>query len=77
MSDTLAPPTIVDLIDAVVVASNNLVIWEGNNRAAGTRAMTESAWGRLVEADFYINTVQDSVYEHTLGTDVNGQPVES
>jgi len=74
---TMPAPTVVDLIDAVVRASNALVVFELSERRNGTPTMTEGAWDRFVEADYLVNSVQDSVYEHTLRTDINGKPVEA
>lgn len=73
---TLPAPTVIDLMDAVVRASNSLIVFELRNRGNGAPTMTEGAWDRLVEADYLMNSVQDSIYEHTLGTNVYGEQVE-
>jgi hypothetical protein len=58
----LPAPTIVDLVDTAVGSLNNLIVYLVNVDDKDNLGVSAAVWGRLVEADYAVNSAQDAIW---------------
>ena len=61
MTDTLPPPTYADLVDEAVRVLNDLVVYALAVREVNRDVITDDQFDAIVEADYFINSIQDTI----------------
>ena len=61
MTDTLPPPTYADLVDEAVRVLNDLVVYALAVREVNRDVITDDQFDAIVEADYRINSIQDTI----------------